>query len=114
MKWLKNVIVDIVVSIVILIAVLSEIEWLTIVVIAYTVLMLALKFLAIISDTFMKSVQKGKAKTIQVPLWFTSALYGFNVAVLLAFAWYYTAVQWVLIWLFSWIAFRKGKVKSQK
>lgn len=112
MKWLKYVVVDIIVSMVIVVAVLLKIEWLTIVVIAYTVLMLILKFLAIVSDPFMKSVKTGKSESIQAPLWFTSSLYAFNVMVLLTFAWYYTAVQWVLIWVFSWIAFKK--VKSQK
>jgi len=117
MKWVRNVIVDIVVGVVIIIAALSKIEWLAIVVIAYTVLMLVLKFLAVISDPFMKSVQKGKVTAIQAPLWFTSSLYAVNVVVLLAFGWYYTAAQWVVIWLFSWIAFKKSKkakVKSEK
>jgi hypothetical protein len=114
MKWLKNVVVDIMVSIVIIIAALSKIEWLTIVVVAYTVLMMVLKFLAVISDPFMKSVQKGKVPAIQAPLWFTSSLYALNVVVLLIFAWYYTAAQWVLIWLFSWIAFRKSKKAKVK
>jgi hypothetical protein len=112
MKWIKNVIVDIVVSGVIVAAVLLKIEWLTIVVIAYTVLMLVLKLLSVISDPFMKSVKTGKTTTVEAPLWFISSLYAFNVLVLLAFAWYYTAAQWVLIWLFSWIVFKKGKSKK--
>lgn len=115
MTWLKNVVVDILVSAVIIIAVLSKIEWLSIVVIAYTILMLVLKFLAILSDPFMKSVQKGKTKVRQAPLWFTSSLYALNVFVLLGFSWYYTAAQWGLIWLFSWMAFKKSeKTKGKK
>jgi hypothetical protein len=117
MKWMKNVIVDIFVSGVIVAAVLLKIEWLTIVVIAYTILMLVLKLMAVVSDPFMKSVKTGKAATVEAPLWFISVLYAFNVLVLMAFGWYYTATQWVLIWLFSWIAFKKGrsgKAKSKK
>lgn len=117
MKWMKNVIVDIVVSGVIVAAVLLKIEWLTIVVIAYTILMLVLKLLAIISNPFMKSVKTGKAATGEAPLWFISSLYAFNVLILMAFGWYYTTAQWILIWLFSWIAFKKGKsgkAKSKK
>ena len=117
MKWMKNAIVDIVVSGVIVAAVLLKIEWLTIVVIAYTILMLVLKLLAIISNPLMRSVKTGKTATVEAPLWFFSSLYAFNVLVLLAFGWYYTAAQWVLIWLFSWMVFKKsesGKSKSKK
>lgn len=115
MKWLKSVIVDIVVSIVIVIAVLTKIKWLSIVVIAYTILMLVLKFLAVISEQFMKSVKPGKS--VEVPLWFTSSLYAFNIFVLLGFGLYLTAAQWALIWLFSYMAFKrsqKAKVKRGK
>lgn len=114
MKWVKNVVVDIIVSIVIIVGVLVQIQWLEVVIIAYTALMLLLKFLAVVSEQFMKSVKK---TTIEVPLWFTSSLYALNVFVLLGFAWYYTAAQWGLIWLFSWIAHKKSqkaKVKRQK
>ena len=114
MKWVKNAVVDIIVSVVIVIGVLVHIQWFEIVIIAYTGLMLFLKFLAVVSEQFIKSVKK---TTIDVPLWFTSSLYAFNVFILLGFAWYYTAVQWLLIWLFSWIAFRKSqkaKGKSEK
>jgi hypothetical protein len=106
MKWIKNVVVDIVVSIIIVIGVLVQIQWLQIVIIAYTGLMLFLKFMAVVNEQFMKSVKK---TTIQVPLWFTSSLYAFNVFILLGFAWYTTALQWILIWLFSWLAYKKSK-----
>ncbi len=112
MKWIKNVIVDIIVSIVIIIAVLTKVEWLKIVVIAYTILMLLLKIIAVISDQFIKSVKP--VKSIQTPLWFTSLLYALNVFVLLGFAWYLTAVQWVFIWLFSWMAFKKKQKLKHK
>lgn len=105
MKWIKNATVDIAVSIVILIAVIIEVQWLERVVAAYTILMLFLKLLAVVSDQFMKSVKPGKS--LEVPLWFTSSLYAFNVFVLLGFGWYYTALLWGLIWLFSYMAFRK-------
>lgn len=107
MTWLKSVIVDIIVSIVIIIAVLAKIEWLTIVVVAYTILMLVLKLLAVVSEQFMKSVKPGKS--VQAPLWFTSSLYAFNVFILLGFAWYLTAAQWVLIWFFSWMAHKRSE-----
>lgn len=106
MEWIKNVIVDIVVSIIIVIGVLIQVQWLQIIIVAYTGLMLFLKFLALVNEQFMKSVKK---TTIQVPLWFTSSLYAFNVFILLGFAWYITALQWVLIGLFSWIAYKKSK-----
>lgn len=113
MKWLKNVIVDIAVSVVISIAVITKIEWLKIVVVAYTALMLLLKIIAVLSDQFMKSVKPGES--IQAPLWFTSSLYAFNVFILIGFAWYLTAIQWALIWLFSWSAFKKSqRVKAKK
>jgi hypothetical protein len=113
MKWLKNVLVDITVSVVIIIAVVVNLEWLKIVVIAYTALMLLLKIIALVNDQFMKSVKPGKSA--QVPLWFISSLYALNVFVLIGFAWYLTAVQWALIWLFSWLAYSKNqKQKVQK
>lgn len=111
MKWVKNVVVDIIVSIVIIVGVLVQIQWLEVVIIAYTALMLLLKFLAVVSEQFMKSVKK---TTIEVPLWFTSSLYALNVFVLLGFAWYYTAAQWGLIWLFSWIAHKKSQKAKGK
>lgn len=106
MKWIKNVVVDIVVSVVIIIGVFVQVQGLEIVIIAYTGLMVFLKLLAVVSDQFMKSVKK---TTVQAPLWFTSSVYAFNVFLLLGFAWYLTAAQWALIWLFSWIAYKKSQ-----
>lgn len=112
MKWIKNAIVDIIVSIVILIAAILDVEWLEVIVVAYTALMLFLKFLAVVSEQFIKSVKPGKS--VEAPLWFTSSSYAFNVFVLLGFGWYYTAAQWVLIWLFSYLAFRKMRRERLK
>lgn len=105
MKWIKTVIVDIVVTIVILLAVNLEIEWLRIVVIAYTILILLLKLIVYFSGG---SPLKKKGNLSEAPGWFIHMLYAINVIVLLLYQWWIIAALWVVIWLFSWLIQKKS------
>ena len=119
MKWIKDYIVDIAVIILIIIAVLLDKNWLEVVIISYSSLMLFLKIVVFINDSFLIGSAKKKSKA---PPWFIHLLYAINVIVLFSFQWWVTGAEWCLIWLFSWLVRRKldqkvttkGKRKRKK
>lgn len=103
MSWLREVIVDILVTLFIIASVLLGDPWMRYIIWAYTGIMLLTKTLVLTSDYFMQIVQKSKTET---PQWFSHLLYGINTIVLAYFSWWYAAVGWALIWLFSYLAQR--------
>jgi hypothetical protein len=76
LKWIKEVVVDIVVTIAILLAVNLSVQWLEIVVISYSILMLFLK--VIVLFTGGSPVQK-KQVSMSAPPGFIYFLYAVNI-----------------------------------
>ena len=119
MKWIKEVVLDIAITILIILAVTTEMPWLRMFIIAYTVIMVVLKIIAFSSSSF-SPILRGRQRPT-APVWFIHLLYAVNVAFLLVFKWWIVAGLWVLIWIFSWLTERKtassktraGKKKSQ-
>lgn len=109
MKWIKEVIVDIVVTIAILLAVNLDVQWLGVVVISYSVLMLVLK--VIVLFTGGSPLQK-KQVSLTAPPGFIYFLYALNIVILLVYQWWITASIWAMIWIFSWLALKKFKIKK--
>lgn len=104
MTWLKEVIVDIAVTIFIIASVLLDDIWMKYIIWAYTGIMLLTKGIVLSSDNFMQIVKKSKNSA---PEWFAHLLYGINTLVLFYFTWWYAATGWALIWLFSFLTQRK-------
>lgn len=100
----KQIVVDLIVTILIIVAVVINNQWLTYIIIGYTVLMLVVKILVVFSDQLRAITKKNKSN---IPDIFYHLLYGINVAALTVFAWYYTAAAWSIIWISSIYVSRK-------
>jgi len=104
MKWINDVLLDLIVTISILIGVIFNIQWLIYIIIGYTILMLIAKSLVLFGGSFLQLMKK---TSTNAPLWFSHLLYAANVVALLVTGHYYTGGMWILIWLFSYITHLK-------
>jgi len=92
---LKDILVDLTVTVAILAAVVLDYQLLTYFVIGYTVFLLAIKILVLMSDQLQAITAKSKSF---LPNWIYHLLYGMNVAALTIFSWYIIAAAWAVIW----------------
>ena len=104
MNWLKDVVVDIAVTLFIFSAVLLQDSWMRYVIWAYTALMLLAKVAVLSADSFSQIANKARS---DAPEWFSHLLYALNTAALFWGEWWYAGAAWALIWLFSYMAQRK-------
>lgn len=109
MDWLKDVIVDLIATAVIIAAVLTSHTILSWLVWGYTGLLLLVKFIVLIGDSFHNLINKAKTKA---PEWFSHLLYAINTGMLLAFHWWYAGAGWAIIWGFSYLTQRKLERKA--
>ncbi|MCA1801260.1 MAG: hypothetical protein LC662_02245 [Rhodothermaceae bacterium] len=109
MYWIKNAIVDIIVTITIIIAAIAHVEWLEYVVTGYTIVLLLAKII-IISMNQMQTLMKGRIT--DVPEWASHMLYATNVIVLAIFNWPVTAALWLVIWLMSYLNYKRVRAKK--
>jgi len=93
--WITEILVDLTVTATIICAVLLGYTWLHYIVIGYTILLLLVKFMVVISSQFQAITKKGKST---VPYWVYHLLYALNTTSLLIFSWYVTAIGWLIIW----------------
>lgn len=101
MPWLKNVLLDIAVLIVIALYAFQRPEWAWWIIAIYTPLMLLLKVTALSSG--VATAVKARSGD-DVPTWFHHAAYGINVLLLLYAEWWWAASGWAAIWVISAIA----------
>lgn len=106
MSWLKNVFVDLLVTVLIGIAVLVEVRWAWWILVVYTPLMLVLKAVAAFSRG-VRSVAAQRRGPDEPPLVFYHALYALNVALLAVGSEWLLALGWVAIWVLSVVAARR-------
>ena len=111
MSWIKEVLVDLAVTVFIIAAVLLADPWMKYVIWVYTGIMLITKTIVLSSDNFMQIVDKSKNNA---PDWFAHLLYAINTLVLLLFSWWYAAAGWATIWLFSYLTQKKLKARRGK
>lgn len=109
MKWLRNVVVDLVATLVILMWVVQGWDWAGWAVWIYTPLMLVLKIAALTLGRLL-----GRANRGDVPAWFYHFVYAANVALLGYGAQYVSgrwilAAMWVAIWALSVWAVRRAR-----
>ena len=95
--WIKGIILEVVVTLVILYAVLTDAAWARWFVLIYTPFMLLLKAIALAGPRLIRTA----GAAAEVPDWFWHLNYAVNVALLLAAAWWLPALGWALIWLLS-------------
>ena len=98
MKWIKSIILDLAILVVICIFVFGFAEWARWVVLVYTPLMLFLKLVAFAGA---RSVPKMKKTATDVPVTVYHILYGANVGLLLFGKEYVLAAGWAVIWILS-------------
>lgn len=104
MSWLKDVIVDITVTVVIVISVLTSYGFLAGIVWGYTGLLLLMKCLGLFGDSFRQLMKKSRT---EAPEWFSHLLYAINTGVLLSFQWWYAGAGWAVIWVLSYLTQRR-------
>ncbi|MEX0662319.1 MAG: hypothetical protein WD381_06505 [Balneolaceae bacterium] len=95
MQWLKNIVVDLLTTIVIALAVFYEETTLTYIVYAYTILMCIARLASLLSRNFQKITQR---KVSEAPIWVYHLLYFLNVLILGLGMWFITAAGWIFIW----------------
>ncbi len=104
MSWLKDVLVDLAATVLIIAAVLTSHTILSGIVWGYTVLLLFVKLFVLFGDSFSNMINKAKTGA---PDWFTHLLYALNTGLLLSFQWWYAGACWATIWLSSYLTQRK-------
>lgn len=105
MKWFKEIAVDILVTVVILLAVILKTDWLGFIVVGYTCLILFARVIVVLNKS---SSVENKLST-KVPDWFFHLSYAFNSVLLLINHWWFTGIAWLGIWMLSWFTLRKTK-----
>lgn len=98
MKWLKNVVIDIAVTLVALAYAFWEPDWAKWVLMIYTPLMVFVKGIAMANPMMASMASKQRD---EVPFWFHHVLYATCVLSLLTVQWYLMAGLWIAIWLMS-------------
>ena len=109
MGWLKHVVIDLAVTLVIVVAVVTGQAWAQWIVWIYTPFMLFLKLGALFGGSLTAQIQQP-----DVPAWFFHVLYAFNVAVLLFYGWWLGGTGWALIWALSAAAERRPATPAKK
>lgn len=104
MSWLKEVIVDIAATILIIIGVFISQPILTGIILGYTGILLVTKLIVYFGDSFLNMMNKSQTNA---PDWFTHLLYAINTGVLLTFRWWYAGAGWAVIWVISYLTQRK-------
>ncbi len=100
MGWLKNAVIDIAVTVLIVLVTSNVLpEWADWIVLVYTPFILLLK-----ATSYFGGIQVKKPKGEDAPpTWFFHALYAINTAALFYSQWWLVGGLWVLIWLFSFL-----------
>lgn len=103
MGWLKNVMVDILVTLFIAAAFMLSDTWMWWVIVIYTILLLIAKVVAATSSGFINNAKESEP----APEWFLHVLYGLNVVLLALSSWWFLTAGWVAIWILSYLGQHK-------
>ncbi|MEX1136323.1 MAG: hypothetical protein WEB89_05445 [Balneolales bacterium] len=104
MSWFKEIIVDVLVTVFILLTAMLEAVWMQYTLVGYTSLMLAVKLFVFFNDNYLNLLKK-KRQTAPVSVIYQ--LYGINIAILILFDWWITAGLWLLIGIISYLTDKK-------
>lgn len=111
MNWLKEVIVDLIVTLFIIIGVFLKTSWMWWVILGYTGIMVLAKIVVLAGDSSLQLIRKSQTSA---PDWFSHLLYAVNSVSLLYANWWIAAGGWIFIWVFSYLARRKLKAAQGK
>lgn len=104
MSWIKNVLIDLATTILIVLGTVVGLEWAAWIVFIYTPVMVLLKLAAFLGPTFTSQFRRADT---DVPIWFYHLTYFINVGLLTWAAltvaegsgtWWLAALGWLLIW----------------
>ncbi len=98
MPWIKHVLIDLAVTLLIVLGALLDLNWVRWILYVYTPLMLALKLLAVGSGSFL---QQKTGSRDQPPDWFFHLLYAVSFGTLLFVGWWTLGGLWAAVWLLS-------------
>ncbi len=108
MPWIKNALIDIAVTLLIIVTAALDLTWARWIVLVYTPLMLIMKVMAFLGSQSLGQLQR---KGNEAPAWFYHALYAINVVVLAGYAFtsvdtvarhaWMLAIGWGAIWILS-------------
>jgi len=104
MTWLKNAVLDIALTALVITAVVTQIDWLRFFIIAYAGIMLFMKIGVYRSAQMTNRVNKKE----EVPVWFNHLLYAIDVAAPLFVGFWLMSGLWAAIWLVSYLTHQKG------
>lgn len=108
MKWMKNVILDIIITILIVIGYIENIHYVVIFLYIYSPLILVLRILAL-HVSIIKSNPKYKTPDL-----FIHFLYAANLVTLFLWNKWILLVIWLLIWILSYLYIRNVKKSKKK
>ena len=108
MAWIKNALIDIAVTVLIVLTAVLDLTWARWLVLIYTPFMLIIKVIAFLSSQSIGQLQR---KGDGVPSWFYHALYATNIAAMAGYALiaagtfayqgWMLAAGWAAIWILS-------------
>ena len=110
MKWLKQVILDLVITVLILVATILNPVWAMWIVVVYTPIMLLMKVFSVFGTGITAKIKQTDAA---VPTWFWHSLYAVNTVALLFAGWWITGTQWALIWILSIVAEARTRARKK-
>lgn len=103
MSWIREVIVDILVTLFIGMGVWLGDPWMWWIIAVYTALLLVAKGLVLTGEGFLARTRQQQS----APDWFLHLLYAVNVALLAIANWWILLTGWAAIWLFSYLGQRR-------
>ena len=108
MKWLKKVILDIIITVIIITTLFIKIQVLKIFLFIYTPLMLLGRILALSGMNIQKKTG------VKAPDWFLHVLYFINVLVLVINHWWILAALWLIIWFLAFMYITRSRKRNVK
>lgn len=106
MKWIKQIVIDLLATAVIALAVFYPNVTLTYVVYIYTGLLAVARAFSLFSRNFQAITQR---KVAEAPIWVYHLLYALNVIILAYGKWFITAAGWVFIWAVASYVHQRSK-----
>jgi flagellar biosynthesis protein FliQ len=108
MAWIKNVLLDIAITTLIVIWLFLGNTWAYWAIIIYTPFLLLLKIVALSSGISQATAQTSDS----TPTWFYHGIYAINLILLLVGKWYLVAGAWAIIWVLS--AYQQSRTVARK
>ena len=105
MNWIKNVLIDLAVTLLVVLTVAADQKWAWYILVIYTPLMLILKIGALAGRGALAGM---KVQSSQGPTWIYHVLYAANVILLSVGREWWLAAGWLAIWILSYLQYRKA------